>query len=308
MSMKYLGETLDIHGGGLDLMFPHHENELAQSESCTGKTFSRYWLHNGLMQSGKAAGKVGGAHDRHGDAEPDKAAQEAGKLAGSKGAASVKELFARHAPETVRFFVLATHYRSPIDFSDDNITEKGKSLEGFYRLFEMFQRITGKDFYDLNVPALRTGTTALAAEPLAFTAELTRMRDRFFDAMDDDFNTGGATSVLFDLRTAINGFIQEQKLETTGKGNAALVEALTSAVTLLRELASLLGVFVRPLPKKSAGGDDQFTAELMSLVLDLRAEARATKNWPMSDKIRDKLKALKVVVEDRPDGVAWRRD
>src|SRR5204863_256774 len=156
MCMKHLGETLDIHGGGLDLMFPHHENELAQSESFSGKKFARYWLHNGLMQSGKAAGKVGGAHDRHGDADLDKAAQEAGKLAGSKGAASVKELFARHEPETVRFFVLATHYRSPIDFSDDNIAATGKSLERFYRLFEMFQRITGKDFYQLRVPTLRT--------------------------------------------------------------------------------------------------------------------------------------------------------
>jgi len=308
MSMKYLGETLDIHGGGLDLMFPHHENELAQSESCTGKKFSRYWLHNGLMQAGKTAGKVGGAHSRHGDAEPDKAAQEAGKLAGSKGAASVKELFARHAPETVRFFLLATHYRSPIDFGDENITEKGKSLEGFYRLFETFQRITGKDFYELQVPALRTTTTPLAAEPASFGAELTRLRDRFFDAMDDDFNTGGATSSLFDMRSAINGFIQEQKLETTGKSNTALVGALTSAVTLLKELANLLGVFVRPLPKKASTGDDLFTAELMSLVLELRGEARATKNWPMSDKIRDKLKALKVVVEDRPDGVTWRRE
>src|SRR6516165_2519273 len=110
MSMKYLGPTLDIHGGGLDLMFPHHENELAQSESCTGKKFIRYWLHNGLMQAGKTAGKVDGAHNRQGDVDLDHAAQEAGKLAGSKGAASVKELFARHNPETVRFFILATHY------------------------------------------------------------------------------------------------------------------------------------------------------------------------------------------------------
>ena len=114
--------------------------------------------------------------------------------------------------------------------------------------------------------------------------------------------------MLFDLRSAINGFIQEQKLETTGKSNPALVAALTSAVTLLKELSHLLGVFVHPLPKKAGGGDDQFTAELMSLVLELRAEARSTKNWPMSDKIRDKLKALKVVVEDRPDGVTWRRE
>jgi cysteinyl-tRNA synthetase len=308
MSMKYLGETLDIHGGGLDLMFPHHENELAQSESCTGQKFSRYWLHNGLMQAGKSSGKVGGAHSRLGDAEPDRAAQEAGKLAGSKGAASVKELFARHSPETVRFFLLATHYRSPIDFSDENIAEKGKSLDGFYRLFETYQRIAGKDFYELKVPTLRTMTTSLAAEPATFTAELMRLRDRFFDAMDDDFNTGGATAILFDIRSAINGFIQEQKLETSGKANASLVFALTGAVTLLKELASLLGVFLRPLPKKAAGADDQFTTELMGLVLELRAEARATKNWPMSDKIRDRLKALKIVVEDRPDGATWRRE
>jgi cysteinyl-tRNA synthetase len=308
MSMKYLGETLDIHGGGLDLMFPHHENELAQSESCTGKKFSRYWLHNGLMQSGKAAGKVGGGHDRHGDVELDKAAQEAGKLAGSKGAASVKELFARHAPETVRFFVLATHYRSPIDFSDENLADTGKALEGFYRLFEMYQRITGQDFYQIQVPGRRAETTSLAAEPAAFTTELTRLRDRFFDAMDDDFNTGGAVGTLFEMRKAINGFVQDQKLETIGKANTALIAALTKAVTLLKELSNLLGVFVRPLPKAASAGDDGFTAELMGLVLELRAEARSTKNWPMSDKIRDRLKALKVVVEDRPDGVTWRRE
>ena len=308
MSMKYLGETLDIHGGGLDLMFPHHENELAQSESCTGKPFSRYWMHNGLMQAGKTAGKVGGAHDRHGDATPDKAAQEAGKLAGSKGAASVKELFAKHQPETVRFFVLATHYRSPIDFSDDNLTEKGKSLEGFYRLFEVFQRITGKDFYQLEIPHLKAKSTSLPAEPAALADELTRLRDRFYDAMDDDFNTGAAASVLFDLRTVINGFIHEHKLETTGKENKSAVAALISAVTLLRELAHLLGVFAKPLPTSGSGADDEFVAGLMGLVLELRGEARTTKNWPMSDKIRDRLKALKVVVEDRPDGVAWRRE
>lgn len=308
MSMKYLGETLDIHGGGLDLMFPHHENELAQSESCTGKTFSRYWMHNGLMQSGKASGKVGGGHDRHGDAEPDKAAQEAGKLAGSKGAASVKELFARHAPETVRFFVLSTHYRSPIDFSDENIAGTGKSLEGFYRLFESFQRITGQDFYQLPAPVLRAETTVLEVEPSSFAAELTRLRDRFFDSMDDDFNTGGAVGCLFELRTAINGFIHENKLETTGKSNTGFVEALTAAASLLRELANLLGVFVQPLPKAPGSGDDEFLSGLMNLVLELRAEARLTRNWPMSDKIRDRLKALQIVVEDRPDGAAWRRE
>jgi cysteinyl-tRNA synthetase len=125
--------------------------------------------------------------------------------------------------------------------------------------------------------------------------------------MDDDFNTGGGVGVLFELRKTINGFIADNKLETTGKSDANLVAALTSAVTLLKELANLLGVFIKPLPKKS-GGDDEFAGELMKLILELRTEARTTKNWPMSDKIRDRLKALKVVVEDRPDGVTWRRD
>ncbi|MCY2965999.1 MAG: cysteine--tRNA ligase [Planctomycetota bacterium] len=308
MAMKYLGETLDIHGGGLDLMFPHHENELAQSECCTGKKFTRFWLHNGLMQAGKQAGKVGGGHDRHGDAvAPDKEAQEAGKLAGSKGAASVKLLFEKHAPETIRFFLLSTHYRSPIDFSDDNITEKGDSLAGFYRLFEAFQRITGQDFYQLAAPRTRDRSTPIPAAPAAFAAELNRCKERYFEAMDDDFNTGGAVAVLFDLRKAINGFIQDQKLEGAGKGDAGLIASLVAAMTLLRELSQLLGVFVKPLAK-TAAADDGFAAQLMDLVLELRAEARTTKNWPMSDKIRDRLKALKVVVEDRTEGVTWRRE
>ena len=134
MSIKLLGESLDIHGGGLDLLFPHHENELAQSESCTGQPFARFWLHNGLMQSGATTGKVGGEHDRHGDRPDDDSTieaefdqQVAGKLAGSAGAASVKELFAVHHPETVRFFLLGTQYRSPIELSDDQIAETARS-------------------------------------------------------------------------------------------------------------------------------------------------------------------------------------
>ena len=260
------------------------------------------------MQSGKTSGKVGGQHDRHGDAPPDKEAQEAGKLAGSKGAASVKDLFARHTPETVRFFLLSTHYRSPIDFSDDNISETGKSVEGFYRLFESFGRATGKDFYSLAVPETRKQTTPLPAEPAAFVAEVAQFRDRFLNAMDDDFNTGGAIGVLFELRKALNGLIQDQKLESTGKSNAPVMAALTAGMTLFRELTALLGVFVKPLPKKAGSGDDTFVNGLMSLVLELRAEARTTKNWGMSDKIRDQLKALKVVVEDRTEGVTWRRE
>src|SRR5262249_2716507 len=123
MSMKYLGRTLDSHGGGLDLQFPHHENELAQSESYTGQVFARYWMHNGLLKMGHA------------------------KMAGSVGnVVNVVDLLKQHDPETVRFLLLSTHYRSPIEYGEDRLAEMGRALEGFYRFFERYQRITGADF------------------------------------------------------------------------------------------------------------------------------------------------------------------
>jgi cysteinyl-tRNA synthetase len=306
MSRKHIGDTLDIHGGGLDLMFPHHENELAQSECCTGKTFTKYWLHNGLMQAGKQSGKVGGGHSREGDLVEAQAEQEAGKLAGSKGAASVKDLFKIHHPETVRFFLLATHYRSPIDFSDDNIAQTGKALEGFYRLFETYERIAKASFYSLSAAAKGDAAVKLEGEPAVYFQELAEFRTRFLDSMNDDFNTGGAVGVLFELRKTLNAFINDKKLDGPGSTNASTVAALTTGLTLLKELSQLLGVFRQPIAK-SAAADDGFSNELMQLVLDLRAEARKSKNWPLSDMIRDRLAALKVTVEDRPDGARWKR-
>ena len=307
MSMKLLGESFDIHGGGLDLMFPHHENELAQSESCTGKPFARYWMHNGLMQSGSSAGKVGGSHDRHGDISVDQESQEANKLAGSKGAASVKELFKEHTPETVRFFLLSTHYRSPIELSKEFIADAGKSLDGFYRLFEMYERITGRDFYSLPTSESREQSAPLAGEPSEFYTELNAFRDRFLDVMDDDFNTGGAVGVLFEMRKRINGFVSQQKLDADGQKEGSSLASLTAAMTLLKELSNLLGVF-RTAVAKPDGADDEFAAKLMTLLIDIRNEARSSKNFSIADKIRDGLTELKVVLEDRPDGTGWRRE
>jgi len=306
MSMKLLGETIDIHGGGLDLMFPHHENELAQSESCTGKPFSRYWLHNGLMQAGSAAGKLGGGHDRHGDVPLDQQGQEANKLAGSKGAASVKELFAAHQPETVRWFLLSTHYRSPIELSDEAIAKTGKSLEGFYRLFEAFERVSERSFYDLEAPALREKTSTLEGQPAEFFEELKHLRDRFFDAMDDDFNTGAAVGFLFEMRRCLNHFITQHKLDSGGKREPATLSALCDGMTLLKELSGLLGVFQQPL-HSAGGGDDEFLGSLMQLIIEVRALARQSKNFDIADRIRDGLTELEVVLEDRTEGTNWRR-
>jgi cysteinyl-tRNA synthetase len=307
MSMELLGDSIDIHGGGLDLMFPHHENELAQSESCTGKPFSRYWLHNGLMQAGPLAVKIGGGHDRHGDVALSQAEQEAGKLAGSKGAASVKELFALFSPEAIRFFLLSTHYRSPIELSNEQIAQKGESLERFYRLIEAFGRITGSDFYKLPAPTSRKTSTKLEGQPADSFQELGQLRERFLTAMDDDFNTGGAIGVLFDLSRAINGFIGQKKLDAGTAADESAKSALITAMTLLKELSGLLGLFRKPIAKPTGAGDE-LTDKLMQLMIELRAEARRTKNFAIADKIRDGLTALRITLEDRPDGTSWRRD
>ena len=318
MAKKILGDSIDIHGGGLDLMFPHHENELAQSESCTGKPFARYWMHNGLMQASGAPGKVGGGHDKRGDKPTDiataKEAQEANKLAGSKGAASVKELFAKHDPETIRFFLLATHYRSPIDFSDERIAEIGKSLEGFYRLFETYQRASGQSFYALTSATTRNDQSrphtwsddAGESKSVGDVAELKALRQRYLDAMDDDFNTGGAVGVLFDLRKTLNAFIGEHKLDTAAADKSQL-PALTAGMTLLKELASILGVFRGSKVEAAADADDGMLDGLMQLVIQIRADARKNKNFAVADLIRNKLNELKISLEDRTDQTLWRR-
>ncbi len=305
MSIKYLGETLDIHGGGLDLIFPHHENELAQSESATGKPFVRYWLHNGLMQAPGAA-KVGGAHDRHGDLVEEQAAQEANKLAGSKGAESVKVLFEKFPPETIRFFILATHYRSPIVMSEERIAEVGRGLEGFYRLIETFQRVTGKDFYALPTPTQREQSPPLPEEPAELMKELRQLRERFLEAMDDDFNTGGAVGTLYEMRRVINGFVNKKQLEGAGRNDQQAVAAFETAMTQLKELANVLGVFRRPVEKPKTA-DDSLVSQLVDLLVDIRSEARKKKDFQLADKIRERLGQLNIVLEDRPDGTVWRQ-
>src|SRR5262249_54511424 len=152
--------------GGLDLQFPHHENELAQSESASGKEFARVWMHNGLLKMGAA------------------------KMAGSVGnVVNIKDLLERHSPETVRLLLLSTHYRSPIEYSEVRLNEVAKSLQAFYRFFERFERITGTSFYGLPSQPIDT-----IARPIA--GEVPALRSRFDEVMNDDFNTGAAVGVL----------------------------------------------------------------------------------------------------------------
>ena len=280
MSMDLLGQTLDIHGGGLDLQFPHHENELAQSESLSGVPFVRYWMHNGLMKVGS------------------------GKMSKSQGnEIVVSELLQRHQPETLRFFLLSTHYRRPIDYSEERLEEVGRGLEAFYRFFERFGRVTKREFYPLHAPATRGPFEAAGANP-EFLAEVGRHRDAFLECMDDDFNTGGAIGVLYELLGTLNRFADRRGLEGPEADEAAVADFVRGAV-VLKELSQILGVFQEP-PAAPAAADDRLVAGLMRLLLDLRAEARKGKNFALADQIRKRLAELGVTLEDRPGGTGWR--
>lgn len=310
MSRQLLGETFDIHGGGLDLVFPHHENEIAQSECAHGKPQAKYWMHNGLMQASNEVGKVGGRNTREAEiAAGDQAAQESGKLGKSKGASAFRDLLKKFAGETIRYFVLNTHYRRPIDFSEERIADVEKGLAAFYRFFQRYERVTGESFYKVPMITARPAGDEGASDA-ALPAELRTFRERFLASMDDDFNTGGAIGVLQQLLNSLNRLVETKDLEGAGKQDAASMASLKAGTRVLRELAGTLGLF-RAAPKSPAALDEEsgtgggLTAKLLELLIALRAEARKSKNFALSDQIRDRLAALGVTLEDRPDGTGW---
>jgi cysteinyl-tRNA synthetase len=279
MSMKILGEHFDIHGGGLDLVFPHHENEVAQSESYTGKPFATYWLHNGLLTKGGR------------------------KISKSDPATVVemRDLLARHEPDTIRALLLSSQYRRPIDYSNDRLDEVARGLQGFRNLFERFERIAGASYYDLPAPGRRDDAAAAGAPE-----EALEHRRRFLDAMDDDFNTGGALGELHEIARVLNRFADAERLESEPRDPAKL-EAFRRGVAVLRELTNVLGLFRRP-PSLAAATRDALTAPLLDLLVELRTRLRKEKNFALADEIRNRLGGLGVTLEDRPDGTGWKVD
>ncbi len=302
MSREILGETFDIHGGGLDLVFPHHENEIAQSECCHGKPQARYWLHNGLMQAADEAGKVGGRATRT-LAEGDQEAQAANKISKSTGAGPFRDLLARHAPEAIRMLLLSTHYRSPILFSEGEIAKQAERLDTFYRFFKRYQRVTGESFYSLQVSPTLAGST-FSAGGSELLQGLQDERERFLEKMDDDFNTAGGIATLYEVVNTLNRFVEQAKLET-GKPAADKVAELKAGSGLLKELAGAMGLFREAPAKPASGANDELLNGLVKLLVEVRAESRKAKNFAMADKIRNDLTALGVQLEDRPDGTEW---
>jgi cysteinyl-tRNA synthetase len=304
MAIKELGETLDIHGGGLDLQFPHHENELAQSESWTGRPFARVWMHNGLLKL------------------RDKDGNEA-KMAGSIGnVLNVSDALEHLSGDALRYFVLKTHYRSQIDLGvwdwtnpatpiPNGMVETRTAFQAFVRFADRVRRITGTAFADLPAPAAAAPARAFA-QP-AFADHYRRFREY----MDDDFNTGGVTGVLFDLVTGLNRSADAARLEDPATTNPAATAEFVEGATLVKEIAQVLGLTFTAEAKTLDGGS-ALVAGLMQLLLDLRSNLRtiakeATKDNPLkkplfdqTDLIRKRLGELGVTLEDRPGGTTWR--
>ncbi|RJQ47846.1 MAG: cysteine--tRNA ligase [Gammaproteobacteria bacterium] len=249
MSMHCLGEHFDIHGGGLDLQFPHHENEIAQSQAATGHTFVNLWMHNGFVQ-----------------VDEEKMSKSLGNFF------TVREVLKHYHPEEVRYFILSSHYRSPLNYTEGHLLNARAALTRFY--------------------------TALRGLPPAAPAEEQDEHSaRFMAAMDDDFNTPKALAALFDLAHQINT-VRNQDIRQAAQLGARL-RALGGIVGLLQGDAEAY--------LQGAGGFDALSKEEIERLLSERDAARKRKDWAESDRIRRRLAAYNIVIEDGPGGTAWRK-
>ncbi|GAB6905505.1 cysteinyl-tRNA synthetase [Desulfosarcina cetonica] len=262
MSRRFLGETFDIHGGGKDLIFPHHENEIAQSEAAHGKTFARYWMHNGFV-----------------NIDNEKMSKSLNNFL------MIKDILTSYHPETVRLFLLSSHYRSPIDFSDQNLKESEKALDKIYGLVRRFDEEAD----------IRGGDRDEAGGSYwqAFCA-----------AMDDDFNTAKGIGILFNLLKEGNRLLDDK--------DAGTDESRKQLFSDLRRMGNILGILQQPwqafFENRTQNQLQEITVsatEIDALVTE-RTAARKNKDWKRADEIRDQLQALGVLLEDKADGTHWK--
>jgi cysteinyl-tRNA synthetase len=263
MSTACLGDHFDIHGGGMDLKFPHHENEIAQSEAATGGKFVNTWMHVGFVRLNE-----------------EKMSKSLGNFF------TVREVLKKFDPEVVRYFILGSHYRSPLDYSDENLQGAKAALTRLYLALK-------------DLPAMhRDVQVSREAGSRERPAEGTAAHDeRFHAAMEDDFNTPGALAVLFDLARDINKLREEGKLTAAAPLGAAL-----------RRLGGILGLLQRePQAFLRGGAVNGLTDEQIEALIARRTAARQNRNWAESDRIRDELKAQGIILEDTAGQTTWRR-
>ncbi|NPB06961.1 MAG: class I tRNA ligase family protein, partial [Aquificae bacterium] len=280
MVFKHLGETIDVHGGGLDLVFPHHENEIAQAEAITGKPFARYWMHNGLVT-------VGG--------------QKMSKSLGNY--VTLREVYSRYHPDVLRLLVLFTHYRSPLDFSWEKMEETLKAYERLRNAVEEAELLKKLPRTDES-----TGTTHPLYE------QVKAFEEAFYKALSDDFNTPEALGHAFKLvselgkvknRAYAEGKISNQELEAYGFAADSLLRTMKKAFGLMED--------VKPEcePEEAVAKELEpgrvYDEKLVQLLVEARNIARKEKVFKVADFIRDKLKELGILLEDTPAGTRVKR-
>ncbi len=254
MARRYLGKTIDIHCGGQDLVFPHHENEIAQSECCNGVPFAHYWMHNGYINVNNE------------------------KMSKSKGNFfTTRDVAKEYGYEPIRYLMLSSHYRSPINYSIEIIEQCKAALERLYNCRDNIRFMLDKSQGELSDSEKVT------------VSNFAKYREKFIEVMDDDLNTADAISVLFELVREINTAL-------SGEVSKELVKAAQDIFTELTEVLGL--VYVEK--------EDTLDAEIENLIAQ-RTQARKNKDWATADKIRDQLKAMNIVLEDTPQGIKWHR-
>ncbi len=271
MSLKHLGETFDIHGGGADLIFPHHENEIAQSEAYTGKPFVKYWVHNGFITVDK-----------------EKMSKSLGNFF------TIQEILNKFDAEAVRFFLLSTHYRSPIEFSDEQLREAEVSIDRYYTTL-----LRIRDFLSQENAKEKAGPDEKALDEM-----LAKFLDRFKEAMDDDFNTALAIGIIYELVRMLNKYMDGRP---SGK---KAVELIKKADEMLRETGNVLNLFHRT-PEEwyralMAVKEIGLTEEDILVRIGERKAARERKDWAGADRIRKELEEKGILLEDRKDGTGWK--
>ena len=256
MSGKYLGKTIDIHCGGQDLIFPHHENEIAQSECCSGVPFAHYWMHNGYI-----------------NVDNKKMSKSLNNFF------TVRDVAEKYGYEAIRFFLISSSYRSPINYNAEIIEQSKAALDRLYTCRDNLQF------------ALSQAADGASPADAALLAALDQRKAKFIAAMDDDLNTADAIAALFELVRDINVAVAAD--EKPGKA------ALAAAAELFGELTDVLGLLYE---RKNEDLDSEIEA-----LIEARTAARKAKNWAEADRIRDELKARNIVLEDTPQGVKWHR-
>ncbi|RKY89727.1 cysteine--tRNA ligase [candidate division KSB1 bacterium] len=267
MSMKYLGETFDIHAGGEDLIFPHHENEIAQSCAATSKKFARYWMHNGFL-----------------NIQGEKMSKSLGNFL------IAREVVKRHRPEVIRLFFLQKHYRSPINYTEEILRQTANALD---RLQNTLQNI---EYYLKDSPQ----GTDVAHDQIQQGSEFSRLvqysKREFIKAMEDDFNSAAAIGKIFEMAKEANRIMEKGELSKVDQF------ALADFRRMLLEYDQFLGILPGKDGLKKGEGDED---ALVALLVQVREELRKKKEWSLADRIRNKLKELGYIIEDRREGSVW---